>query len=375
MVRLLTCSFSRGTVCTVIPTWPNDAIICNGAFNYFVYPGVDVPRANVLLRTNGQVVLSGKPVYPYLKLSDDLAVNDAMLNEGGDSAYNPVALDDNMFPSLPPHDPSREHVITDSVPVALRPAESPSITRHPVVPPPTRAQVDPVSRLVEMGRQAAVGAASPARPRPSSGASTPGDRSVAPEVPAPNTADPAGGASSRPAALGASATPTRIANMSQDYVPHPDVLCGQDYGITFLRSSKAGQRNEAKYAKYSKATTTRQYFALGGSAADWRYDLQHRYVRFTDADLQQRTNSLLELRTLSDDSLVKVFRNLDADGVSLNSPPLDMPISGGDKLSWSHIAAQALHYIYYFKPEQVTAKPSKWLEDPGFQESYYKTQA
>ena len=123
--------------------------LCNGAFNYFVHPGVDVPRANVLLRTNGQVVLSGKILYPYRRLSDDLAVNDAMLNEGGDSAYNPVALDDNMFPLLPPHDPSRGHVITDSVPVALRPAGTPSITRRPVVPPPTRAQADPVSRLVE----------------------------------------------------------------------------------------------------------------------------------------------------------------------------------------------------------------------------------
>ena len=61
--------------------------------------------------------------------------------------------------------------------------------------------------------------------------------------------------------------------MPQDYVPHPGVLRGQDYGITFLRSSKTGQRNEAKYAKYSKATATRQYFALGGSAADWRYEL------------------------------------------------------------------------------------------------------
>ena len=86
--------------------------LCNGAFNYFVHPGVDVPRANVLLRTNGQVVLSGKTVYPYLKLSDDLAVNGAMLNEGGESAYNPVALDDNMFPSLPPYDPSRESMLS-----------------------------------------------------------------------------------------------------------------------------------------------------------------------------------------------------------------------------------------------------------------------
>ena len=100
-----------------------------------------------------------------------------------------------------------------------------------------------------MDRQAAVDAASPARPRPSAGASTPGDRSVAPEAPAPNTADPAGGASSCPAALGASATPTRIANMPKDYVPHLGVLRGQDYGITFMRPSKTGQRNEAKYAK------------------------------------------------------------------------------------------------------------------------------
>ena len=204
---------------------------------------------------------------------------------------------------------------------------------------PTRAQVGPVSRLVDLGRQAAAAAASPARPRPSSGASTPGDRPFAPVVSAPNTAGPASGTSSAHAASGASATPTRIADMAQDYVPDPGVLRGQDHGIAFLRSSKAGQRNEAKYVKYSKAITTRQYFALGGSAADWRYDLQHRYVRFTGADLQQRTNSLLELRTLPDDSLVNVFRMLDADGVSVNSPPLGTPVSGGDVPSWSHIAA------------------------------------
>ena len=109
----------------------------------------------------------------------------------------------------------------------------------------------------------------------------------------------ASGTSSTHAASGASATPTRIADMSQEYVPHPGVLRGQDYGITFLRSTKAGQRNEEKYAKYSKATTTRQYFALGGSAADWRLAVRPStpFDRFTDADLQQRTNYLLELRT------------------------------------------------------------------------------
>jgi hypothetical protein len=193
-------------------------------------------------------------------------------------------------------------------------------------------------------------------------------------VPAPNTADPVGGASSRPAASGASATPTRTADMMSDYVPHPDVLRGQDYGIVFLRSAKTGQRNEAKYAKYCKANTTRQYFALGGSAADWRYDLHHRYVRFTDADLQQRTNSLLELRTLSDDSLVKILGMIDADGASVDSPTLDTPVSGGDKPYWSGIASQALHYVSYFAPEQVTAKLSKWIEDPGVQDSFYKKQ-
>ena len=142
--------------------------LCNGAFNYFVHPGVDVPRANVLLRTNGQVVLSGKTVYPYLKLSDDLAVNDAMLNEGGVSAYNPVSLDDNMFPSLPPQDPSREHVITDSVPVTLHPADASNTLRHPVSAPRPNARADV-----------------PAAPAPS-------DADDAPAPPAPPTPSPTG---------------------------------------------------------------------------------------------------------------------------------------------------------------------------------------
>ena len=84
---------------------------------------------------------------------------------------------------------------------------------------------------------------------------------------------------------------------------------------------------------------------------------------------------MLDIRTLSVDSLVKVFRNLDADGVSLNSPSLDTPVSGEDKPSWSQIASQAPHYIYYFKPEQVTAKLNEWLVDPGVQDSFYKKRA
>ena len=49
-------------------------------------------------------------------------------------------------------------------------------------------------------------------------------------------------------------------------------------------------------------------------------------------------------------------------------------VSGGDKPSWSRIAAKALHYISYFAPEQLTTKLSKWLEDPGVRGSYYKKQ-
>ena len=120
----------------------------------------------------------------------------------------PVALDVNMFPSLPPVDPSfRKHVITDSVPVVLQPSDAPSHTRHPAVPPPAREQVDPVSRLVAMGHQAAIDTAPLARPLPPSEATTLGDRCVVPEVPAPNTADSAGGASERSVASGAPATP------------------------------------------------------------------------------------------------------------------------------------------------------------------------
>ena len=142
--------------------------LCNGAFNYFVHPGVDVPRANVLLRTKGQVVLSGKTVYPYPKLSDDLVVNDAMLNEGGVSAYNPVSLDDNMFPSLPPQGPSREHAITDSVPVTLHPTDASNTLRHPVSAPRHNARADV-----------------PAAPAPP-------DADDAPAPPAPPTPSPTG---------------------------------------------------------------------------------------------------------------------------------------------------------------------------------------
>ena len=148
--------------------------LCNGAFNYLVHPGVDVPRANALLRINGQVVLSGKTVYPYLKLSDDLAVNDAMLNEGGVSAYNPVSLDGNMFPPLPPQDPSRGHAITDSVSVSLHPADAPNTLRYPASTPRPDARANAPAAPAPPDADDAP--APPAPPSPSPTGHTPCDR-------------------------------------------------------------------------------------------------------------------------------------------------------------------------------------------------------
>ena len=217
--------------------------LCNGAFNYFVHPGVDVPRANVLLRTNGQVVLSGKTVYPYLKLSDDLAVNDAMLNEGGVSAYNPVSLDDNMFPSLPPQDPSREHVISDSVPVTLQPADASNTLRHPVSAPRPNASADVAAAPAPSDADDAP--APPAPPTPS-----PTGRSTGVDAPnvgggsalggaASNTAGPSGGASAAAHSFPPNATPlpSRVADLVQDYIPAPQVVRDRDHGIKFLKPS------------------------------------------------------------------------------------------------------------------------------------------
>ena len=91
-----------------------------------------------------------------------------MLNEGGVSAYNPVLLDDNMFPSLPPQDPSREHAITDSVPVTLHPADASNTLRHPVSTPRPDARAN-----------------APATPAPP-------DADDAPAPPAPPTPSPTG---------------------------------------------------------------------------------------------------------------------------------------------------------------------------------------
>ena len=71
--------------------------------------------------------------------------------------------------------------------------------------------------------------------------------------------------------------------------------------------------------------TTRQYFDLGGSAADWRYDLKHKYVTFTDPDLHRRAGELLSLRVLSEDALLSVFSAAGASSASMTT------VSGGER--------------------------------------------
>ena len=325
---------------------------------------IEVPRANVLLRTNGQVVLSGKTVYPYLKLSDDLAVNDAMLNEGGVSAYNPVSLDDNMFPSLPPQDPSREHAITDSVPVTLHPADASNTLRHPVSAPRPDARADVPAAPAPSDADDAPAPPAPPTPSPTgrpTGVNTPdvgGGGALGGGT--PDTTGPSGGASAAAHSFPPNATPlpSRVADLVQDYVPTPQVLRDRDHGIKFLKPSKKG-KNKDTFRRYSAATTTRQYFDLGGSAADWRYDLKHKYVTFTDPDLHRRAGELLSLRVLSEDALLSVF-SAGASSASVT------PDSGGEgEPSLSDRAAQALNYVYYFQPDHVLSKLNEWLVDPG----------
>ena len=124
----------------------------------------------------------------------------------------------------------------------------------------------------------------------------------------PDTTGPSGGASAAAHSFPPNATPlpSRIADLVQDYIPTPQVLRDRDHGIKFLKPSKTG-KNKDKFHRYSAATTTRQYFDLGDSAADWRYDLKHKYATFTDPDLHRRAGELLSLRVLSEGALLSVF--------------------------------------------------------------------
>jgi len=269
-----------------------------------------------------------------------------------------------MFPSLPPQDPSREHVITDSVPVTLTPADASNTLRHPVSAPHPDALADvPAAPAPSDADDAPV---PPAPPTPS-----PDGRSVGVDTPnfgggnalggrTPDTTGPTGGASAMPASFPPNATPlpSRIADLAQDYVPAPHVLRDRDHGIKFLKPSKTG-KNKDKFHRYSTATTTRQYFDLGGSAADWRYDLKHKYVTFTDPDLHRRAGELLSLRVLSEDALLSVF-SAGASSASMT------PVSGGEGgPSLPDRVSQALNYVYYFQPDHVLSKLNEWLVDPA----------
>ena len=66
-------------------------------------------------------------------------------------------------------------------------------------------------------------------------------------------------------------------------------------GITFapghVKHGKAG----AKYAQYSRARTTSEYFSLGGTNGDWNYDLRKGIVKFVDPGWQQLVDDTIRM--------------------------------------------------------------------------------
>ena len=233
-----------------------------------------------------------------------------MLNEGGVSAYNPVSLDGNMPPSLPPQDPSREHSITDSVSVTLHPADAPNALRHPVSAPRPDARAD-----------------APADPAPPDASDTP----ASPVPPPPPPAGYAPGVLAHPISAVVKrfvvphrSRPVRLVMPRLRRTPYrrTRLLSNRVLRAWFKITSRLPrcfvivimtsvfeafqrrQKNADLYCRYSATTTTRQYFELGGSAADWRYVLKHKYVTFTDPDLHRRAGELLSLRVLSEGALL-----------------------------------------------------------------------
>jgi len=98
LALLRTCSLSRDTACIVNPTWPSVATTyATARLTTLFTPVLTCPALTCFCEQTAKSFFPEKTVYPYLKLPDDLAVIDAMLNEGGDYVYNPVALDGNMF--------------------------------------------------------------------------------------------------------------------------------------------------------------------------------------------------------------------------------------------------------------------------------------
>ena len=70
-------------------------------------------------------------------------------------------------------------------------------------------------------------------------------------------------------------------------LPPPAILRHKDLRIMFRAGKTKDPVKNPYWDKYSKATTTREFFDFGGTAADWRYDLQHGHVWFVDEHMQQ----------------------------------------------------------------------------------------
>ena len=136
------------------------------------------------------------------------------------------------------------------------------------------------------------------------------------------------------------------------------MLRDRDHGIKRLKPSKKGKTKDL-YHRYSAATATRQYFDLGGSAADWRYDLKHKYVTFTDPGLHRRAGELLSLRVYPKTRFSRCSPLVGASSASVTPDP-----GGEGGASLSDRAAQALNYVYYFQHDHVLSKLNKWLVDP-----------
>ena len=68
--------------------------LCNGAFNYFVHPGVDVPRANVLLRTNAAVphyLRTASAAFPHCLRTASALLPHCFRTAGGMAVRAPLA--------------------------------------------------------------------------------------------------------------------------------------------------------------------------------------------------------------------------------------------------------------------------------------------
>ena len=93
----------------------------------------------------------------------------------------------------------------------------------------------------------------------------------------------------------ANGAPVNVAMMPKSSalsaLPPPNILRHSDFGIAFRADKHKDPTKNPKWSSYRTATTTRQYFELGGTAADWRYDLRQGTVWFVDDSLQALADS------------------------------------------------------------------------------------